>query len=83
MFFPVGELIVRLQIVRTDIDRLRLRMAAEIKGQRHGSRLAAQQKRDRIGAWRGAFERFLDCPPQCGGTILVEQFGQPGGFARR
>src|SRR5689334_16230529 len=41
-----GELIVGLQVVRSNIDGLRLRMAAEIQGQAWRSRLAPEQERD-------------------------------------
>src|SRR5215831_4634779 len=49
----VGELIVGLQVVGTDIQRLRLGMAAEIqRRQGRGAMIPTQQERDRGGARR-------------------------------
>ena len=69
-----GEFIVGLQIMRADIERLGLRMVAEIERQRCGARLAAQQESDGGGARRVALQRFDDGAAQCGGAILLQQF---------
>ena len=52
------EFIVGLQIVRADVERLGLRMMAEIEGYQSGARLTAQQESDGGGARRVAFQRF-------------------------
>ena len=77
----VGELIVSLQIVGADIQRLRLRMAAEIqRRQGRSAMMATQQEGDRGGArriplqalpgWRGA-KRLRRTDPANG---AVERF---------
>jgi hypothetical protein len=40
--FGAGEFIVGLQIMRADVERLGLRMMAEIEAKRCGTRLSAQ-----------------------------------------
>src|SRR6476469_7257853 len=63
----VGELIVSLQIVGTDFQRLRLRMAAEIQC-RQGRRavIPTQQKRHRGGTRGIPLQRFPDGAAQSG-----------------
>jgi hypothetical protein len=49
-----GEFIAGLQIVRADIERLSLRMVAEIEAKRCRARLPAQQKSHGRGRWSAA-----------------------------
>src|SRR5689334_23636802 len=77
----MGELIVGLQIVGTDIQRLRLRMAAEIHCRQGRSALIpAQQKSDRGGTWRIPFQRFPDGAAQSGYAVQIQQAEQVGGL---
>src|SRR5439155_1183895 len=78
--FVAGEFIVGLQIMRADVEGLRLWMAAEIDGQQWGARLAAKQEGDGRSAWRFAFERFGDGAAERGGSILVQQLHQVRGL---
>ena len=66
--------------MRTDIERLGLRMAAEIDGQQWGARLAAKQEGDGRSAGRVALERFGDGAAERGGSILVQQLHQVRGL---
>ena len=77
----MGELIVSLQIVGADIQRLRLGMAAEIQ-RRQGRRamVSTQQEGDRRGARRIALQRFADGAAQSGYAIQVQQTEQLGGL---
>src|SRR5512143_2764653 len=77
----MGELIVSLQIVRTDIQRLSLGMAAEIKGRQRRRALApAQQEGDRRGPRRIPFQSFADGAAQSGYAVQVQQPQQLGGL---
>ena len=62
--------------MRANVERLGLRMAAEIHGQQRGSRLTAKQEGDRRSAWRVALERFSDGAAKRGGSVLVQQLHQ-------
>src|ERR1035438_9129402 len=77
----IGELIVSLQIVGADIQRLRLGMTAEIQ-RRQGRRamVSTQQEGDRRGAWRISLQRFADGAAQIGYAIYVQQTEQLGGL---
>ena len=59
-----------------DIDRLSLRMAAEIEGGLGGARPTAEQERHRRCARRASFESFGDGSAQSGGTVLFQQLQQ-------
>src|ERR1700683_233598 len=86
--FVASEFIVGLQIMRADVERLGLRMAAEIDGGQWGARLAAKQEGDGRSAGRVALERFGDGAAERGGSILIQQLHQvrslmPGRFPLR
>lgn len=66
--------------MRADIERLRLRMVAEVEREWCRAGLTAKQEGDRGAARRVAFERFDDGAPQSGGTMLLEQFQQLSGL---
>ena len=53
-----GEFIVSLQVMRSNIDGLRLRMVAEVDCHPSWLTLAAQQESDRRGARRVVFQGF-------------------------
>ena len=59
--------------MRAHVERLGLRMVAEIEGQRCRARLAAQQEGDRRSARRVALECFGDGAAQGGGAVLFQQ----------
>ena len=79
------EFIVGFQIMRADIERLSLRMVAEIEAQRCRAGLAAQQESYRRRTWRVALQCFGDSSAQCGGAIQLQQSQELGdlGAARR
>jgi len=52
----VGEFIIRLQVMRSNFDGLRLGMAAEIEGKPCGARLTAKQVRNGRSAGRVALQ---------------------------
>src|SRR5450631_1326076 len=74
--FSAGEVIVSLQIMRTDIERLGLWMAAEIEGNRCGARLTAEQECDGGSAWRVALQCFDDGASHSGNAVLLQQLHQ-------
>jgi len=61
-----GEFIVGLQIMGADIERLSLRVMAEIEAKRCRARLPAQQESNRRRARRVALQRFGDGAAQGG-----------------
>src|SRR2546425_2631720 len=83
----VGELIVGLQIVRGDIERLQFRVAAEIHGDRSGVLLGtlppAQDERYRRSAWGVALECFPDGHTQLGGPVGIQELEELCGLAAR
>ncbi len=66
--------------MRADIERLGLRMAAEIEDQRRGAGLTAKQECDGSGARRVALESFHNGATQSGGSILFQQPHQMRGL---
>src|SRR5713226_70430 len=66
--------------MRTNIERLGLRMAAEIEGKRRRARLTAKQECDGSGARSVALESFHDGTAQSGGAILLQQLQQMRGL---
>src|SRR2546430_11494830 len=83
----VSELIVGLQIVRGDIERLQFRVAAEIHGDRSGVLLGtlppAQDERYRRSAWGVALECFPDGHTQLGGPVGIQELEELCGLAAR
>jgi hypothetical protein len=60
--------------MRPNVDRLRLRIVAEIQGHPSRTWLASKQERDRASAGRVALQSFDNGAAQSRGTILVQQF---------
>src|SRR5436309_4552636 len=83
----VDELIVGLQIVRGDIERLQFRVAAEIHGGGSGVLLGtlppAQDERYRRSAWGVALKCFPDGTAQLGGPVGVQELEELCGLAAR
>src|SRR5205807_9619322 len=80
----VGEFIVSLQIVGADIQRLSLRMTAEIqRRQGYGAMVPTQQEGDRGGTRRIPFESFPNGAAQSSHAVQIQQAeqlcGLPGG----
>src|SRR6266545_1349219 len=70
----VGEFIVSLQIVGTDIQRLSVGMPAEVHcRQWRGAMLPAQQEGDRGGPRRIPFQSFPDGAAQSGHAVQIQQ----------
>src|ERR1700722_9733542 len=79
--FGAGEFIVGLQIMRTDVNGLGLRMATEIEGQRVRARLTAEQESDGRGARCMALQCFHDGAAQGCGSVLLQQLHQLCGLS--
>jgi hypothetical protein len=57
-----------------NIDRLGLRIVAQIQGHPSRTRLASKQERDRASAGRIVLQRFDNGAAQSRGAIFVQQF---------
>src|SRR5450432_2412055 len=76
LVFGAGEVIVSLQIMRTDVERLGLWMAAEIESDWCRTGLAAQQECDGGSTGRVALQCFHNGAAHSGNAVLLQQFHQ-------
>src|SRR5438094_1659539 len=83
----VGELIVGLQIVRDDIERLQFWVATEIHRGGSGVLLralpSAQDERHRRSTWCVALDGFPDGRTQLGGPVSIQELEELCGLAAR
>src|SRR5260370_19434025 len=83
----VGELIVGLQMVRDDIERLQFWVATEIHRGGSGVLLralpSAQDEGHRRSTWRVALECFPDGRTQLGGPVGIQELEELCGLAAR
>src|SRR5207244_2908334 len=83
----VGELIVGLQIVRDDIERLQFWVATEIHRGGSGVLLralpSAQDERHRRSTWCVALDCFPDGRTQLGGPVSIQELEELCGLAAR
>src|SRR5258708_39815122 len=63
-------------MMRADIERLGLRMVAEVERHQCGARLTSQQESDGGRARRVALQSFSDGAAQCSSAILFQQLRQ-------
>src|SRR6516165_12097568 len=80
-----GEFIVGLQIRWPHLDRLSLRITAQIHRRRRRGRagVPAQQESDGGGARRIPFERLVDGAAQSGGAVQIQELEELSGLVTR